>query len=144
MIATIIAAVVARQGYKEYLQSPEQEAEPDDAVAEVAAADDAGDLLVFKTSKQKTNLAVVGNRIECHLEDVRPNRGGHQWTLGSEELSRILKTGDVAVNPGYRARTGLFSIGPRRNWLYSKQLFPEPEYLHGALTDLIKRAVRGG
>lgn len=138
--ATIIAAIVARRGYKEYLEPLEQENDPDAATVEAPPSGPA-ELLVFKTSKQKTFLIAKGKRIECHLDDIRPNRGGHQWTLSGDEITRILKAGDYAVNPGYRARTGMFSIGSHKNWLYSKQLFPEPEYLHGALTDLMNKTL---
>jgi hypothetical protein len=46
------------------------------------------------------------------------------------------------VNPTYRASSGLFAIGRRKNWLYLKKLFPEPEYLHGTLTDLLEQAAK--
>lgn len=138
--ATIIAAIVARRGYKEYLEPLEQENDPDTATV-VAPPPSPEELLVFKTSKQKTSLITKGKRIECHLDDIRPNRRGHQWTLSGDEIARILKARDYAVNPGYRARTGMFSIGSHKNWLYSKQLFPEPEYLHGALTDLMNKTL---
>ena len=140
VVATLIAAIVARRGYKEYLEPLEQENDPEAATLE-ALPPSPEELLVFKTSKQKTYLIAKGDRIECHLHDTRPNRGGHQWTLSGNEISRILQLGDYAVNPGYRARTGMFSIGSHKNWLYSKQLFPEPEYLHGALTDLMTKTI---
>jgi len=89
-----------------------------------------------------TILRITSLGIECHLEDKRAGRGGHQWTIGPGEAARILKTRDYSVNPTYRASSGLFAIGRRKNWLYLKKLFPEPEYLHGTLTDLLEQAAK--
>ncbi len=44
------------------------------------------------------------------------------------------------MNPGYKVRTGTFTLGPRRNWLYSKVLFPEPAYMSGVLKHLLVNA----
>ncbi|KAF7766379.1 hypothetical protein PUND_a2196 [Pseudoalteromonas undina] len=44
------------------------------------------------------------------------------------------------MNPGYKARTGTFTIGPRRNWLYTKSLFPEPDYLETVVKKLLENA----
>lgn len=138
---TAIAAFVAFLGYKEFLRTPQQE----EAATESATAEDAETAAmpqaeVFRTSNQTTTLRVTQRGLECHLDDRRAGRGGHQWTIPPAEARRILRSGAYSVNPSYRARTGRFNIGARRNWLYSKALFPEPDYLHGTLKDLLAAA----
>jgi hypothetical protein len=138
---TGIAAFVAYLGYKEFLRTPQQE----EAGSDTATADDTdAEALplaeVFRTSNQTTTLRVTARGLECHLDDERSGRGGHQWTIAPAEARRILQSGAYSVNPSYRARTGRFNIGSRRNWLYSKALFPEPDYLHGTLKELLSAA----
>lgn len=132
------AVVMAFLAYRTYLKTPEQEPEAEKPSIEKTTDDKLTELLVFRTSKQKTRLKATSQGLECHLDDVRAGKGGHQWTLSREEAARILSTGSFSVNPGYKATVGTFNIGPRRNWLYSKNLFPEPDYLHGAIKQLLK------
>lgn len=139
VVATVIAAVTAYLAYKQYLQPPKQEADPD-TPQDVTATAPSPDTLVFRTSKQETRLTVSGAGLECHLLDKNSGQEKHQWTLAQSMCKQILDSGNYSVNAGYKARSGTFSIGPRRNWLYSKALFPEPDYLQGALSDLLKRA----
>lgn len=139
--ATIIAGVTAYLAYKQYLQPPSQEAEPDVASDEDAAIVKSS-LVVFDTSKQRTLLKIEAQNLECWLRDKRAETDKHQWTLGKAEIQRIINESDLAVSPGYKAQTGLFKLGKRRNWLYSKKLFPEPDYLHGELSDLLKAALQ--
>ena len=138
-LATLVAAVAAYFAYKQYLQPPAQEPEPDEALAKAAEAEQA-EVVVFRTKKQKTYFKITERGLECHLEDDRPDKGGHQWTLSTSQTREILATNDYSVNPGFKARSGTFSLGLRRNWLYSKALYPEPDYLHGTLQDLLTRA----
>ncbi len=137
--ATLIAAVTAYLAYKQYLQPPKQEADPD-TPQDVTAAEPSPDTLVFRTSRQETRLTVSAAGLECHLLNKESGQEKHQWTLDPAMCTQILDSGNYTVNAGYKARSGTFSLGPRRNWLYSKALFPESDYLHGALTDLLKRA----
>ncbi len=136
--ATFIAGITAWYAYKQYLQPPVQEVEPS-AAQDVEDDAELTKVIVFRTSKQKTYLEITERGLECHLDDSRPNKGGHQWTLSKTQIQEILKNSDYSVSPGAKARTGLFSIGQRKNWLYSKALFPEPEYLHGTLTEVFKK-----
>ena len=137
-ITAITAVVMAVLAYRTYLKAPVQEAEPETAQTNKAVEPIMREQLVFETSKQQTKLKITEMGLECHLEDSRPDHGGHQWTISKEEARQILKTSNFFINPGYKANTGIFSIGTRRNWLYSKKLFPEPEYLHGTIKDLLK------
>lgn len=138
-LAALVAAVAAYLAYKQYLQPPAQEPEPDEAVAETTEAEHAK-VVVFRTKKQKTYFKITERGLECHLEDDRAGKGGHQWTLSKGQSRDILANNDYSVNPGFKARSGTFSLGPRKNWLYSKVLYPEPDYLHGTLHDLLTRA----
>jgi len=130
--------VMAILAYRTYLKTPKQETEAEKPSIEKTVDGKLTELLVFKTSKQKTRLKATSQGVECYLEDVRRRKEDRQWTLSREEAAKILSTGSFSVNPGYKATVGVFSIGPRRNWLYSKNLFPEPDYLHGAIKQLLK------
>lgn len=136
----MIAAIAAYLAYKEYLKPPVQQPEPQTANASSAEIDET-ELVVFQTSKQRTLLKVGAAGLECWLLDKPTKDDKHQWTISPAEVNRILADKDVAVTPGYKANSGLFKIGKRRNWLYSKKLFPEPDYLHGELTDLLKKVL---
>ena len=133
------AVVMAILGYRTYLQAPEQEPEPEGPEAEASEVSLTHEP-VFVTSKQETTLVVSDQGLECHLKDVKTGESRHQWTLNPTQCADVLASGTYSVNPGYKSRTGTFSIGPRRNWLYSKKLFPEPEYLHGVLKQLLQSA----
>ena len=135
------AVIMAVLAYKTYLQPPEQpsENEPEDAVND-SAEDTLSSILVFKTSKQETWLTVTEHGLSCRIDDTRKGKGGPQWTLTKTQVAEILNANAYHVNSGYKVRTGTFSIGPRRNWLYSKVLFPEPDYLYGVLKQLLQNA----
>ena len=45
----------------------------------------------------------------------------------------------IYVNPSYKPTTGTFSIGKRKNWLYSKRLYPDPNYLKTELKGLLQK-----
>lgn len=138
--AMVIAGVTAYLAYKQYLEPPSQEADPDSATDE-AASDYRVCLVVFDTAKQKTQLKIKDKCLECWLLDKRIDKSKLQWTLANSEIERVLAEDDFVVIAGYKVRSGLFSLGRRRNWLYSKKLFPEPAYLHGELHELLKLAV---
>lgn len=132
------AVVMAVLAYRAYLMTPEQEAEEDKEVTELIIEDKLSEILIFSTSKQKTKLKATNQGLECHLEDTREGKGGQQWTLSKHEVENILKQGVYSVNPGYKARVGTVNIGSRRGWLYSKSLFPEPDYLKGEIRQLLE------
>jgi hypothetical protein len=98
------------------------------------------ELVVFRTKQQRTYLRVSKAGIECHLDDDRPEKRGHQWTISRDEASRILQGNRILVNPDHTDNSGLFTIGDRRNWMYSKKLFPEPSLLEQALRELLEAA----
>ena len=139
IIATLIAGIAAYYAYKQYLQPPVQTPDPK-AGQDNDAETEPTIVPVFKTAKQLTTLHLTPLGLECHLADKSSDKGERQWFLSKEQIKKILAANDYSVSPGIKARSGTFSVGPRRNWLYSKSLFPEPDYLHGMLGDLLKRA----
>lgn len=139
IVTALTAVVMAYLAYVTYMKPPVQEAEPEKA--NDAKPVQEGELLVFETSKQKTYLSKLsGGGIHCRIEDARPRKGGPQWTLPKDLCGTILNQGSYRVNPGYKANSGTFTLGPRRNWLYSKHLFPDPSYLNGALKQMLQEA----
>ena len=143
IITAMTAFFMAVFAYKTYLRPPEQslEAEPDEASDE-EADEELKETLVFETSRQKTWLSVTPQGLHCRIDDTRDGKGGPQWTLSKTQAAEILKSGAYHVNQGYKVKTGTFTLGPRRNWLYSKVLFPETDYLHGVLKQILENASR--
>ncbi len=139
VITAITAVVMAYFAYHTYLKSPEQEPESEpETPNDDDAQEELSEILVFKTSNQKTFLSVVDKRVSCRIEDSREGKGGIQWSLSRSQAQSILETHAYHVNPGYKVRTGTFTLGPRRNWLYTKSLFPEPDYLESVLKKLLQ------
>jgi len=141
IVTAVTAVVMAVLAYFAYFQPAEQsqELEPVEANDD-SASEELKEILVFKTSKQETWLSVLPQGLHCRIKDERPNKGGPQWTLSKTQAKEILSSGIFHINPGYKVKTGAFTIGPRRNWLYTKSLFPEPEYLHGVLKQLLENS----
>lgn len=140
IVTAFTAVVMAVLAYRTYLRAPEQEETEPENASDNQAEDILREVLVFRTSKQKTWLAVTEQGLACRIDDTRPGKGGHQWTLSKAGAKAILDSGAYHVNPGYKARTGTFTIGPRRNWLYTKSLFPEPDYLDTVVKKLLENA----
>ena len=141
IVTAVTAVVMAVLAYQTYLRSPEQEteSEPQQANDEDAAIE-LKETLVFKTSKQKTWLTVTEQGLSCRIDDVREGKGGPQWVIPKQQAKSILEARAYHVNPGYKVRTGTFTLGQRRNWLYTKSLFPEPDYLESVLKTLLENA----
>ena len=45
---------------------------------------------------------------------------------------------DLSVSTDYTENSGLFSLGKRKNWAYSKKLFPESEMLEAVLLKILR------
>lgn len=138
---TAIAGFGAWIAYQTLLRTPVQEPEPEEPELPATAALEPKSVKVFHTSTQETWLKVTNMGLECHLEDTRPGkRSGLQWRFTKEQAKAILSAYDFRVYPGYKLYSGVFSIGPRRNWLYSKRLYPEPTLLESEIERLLKDA----
>jgi hypothetical protein len=141
LITALTAVVTAYFAYQTYFKAPEQEPESEPELAsDENAADSVTEILVFKTSKQKTWLSVSPQGLKCRIDDDRAGKGGHQWTLSRTIVKEILLSNSYHVNSGYKVNSGTFTLGPRKNWLYTKSLFPEAEYLHGVLRQLLENS----
>ena len=134
---TGITGFVAWLAWQTFIKEDAQESETIDL--SVAPTLNVPDLKIFETTKQTTWLKKTNLGIECHIDERRVGKkGGHKWTLSPTKIKEILEDGDVYVNPGYKIRTGLLSIGNHTNWLYSKRLFPEPVDLQHKVTELLR------
>jgi hypothetical protein len=141
IVTAVTAVVMAFFAYRTYLSAPDQESETDpESATDVEAAEELTEILVFKTANQKTFLALTNQGIECRIEDVRAGKGGPQWIISRANAAAILESRAYQVNPGYKVKTGMFSIGSRKNWLYTKSLFPDPDYLQSVLKKLLENA----
>ncbi|WP_299276421.1 hypothetical protein [uncultured Psychroserpens sp.] len=139
MAATaVITAVIA---YRTFLKTPDQEEVSVGTTSDDTENAKITELTVFLTSKQETTLKIGTEGLICSLKDTRPNKGGIQWVISKAQAARILESKNYSVNPGYKASTGTFNIGIRRNWLYSKKLFSEPDILLRFLTELLQNTV---
>ena len=138
---TGIAGFGAWVAYQTLLRTPTQEPEPEYAEASDEDAKELNEAVVFTTSNQRTKLIVTTNGLECHLKDDRPGkRSGHMWTLSKDQSREILANRDFRIYPSYKLYSGTFSIGPRRNWLYSKKIYPEPSLLELEIEKLLLNA----
>ena len=134
---TGIAAFAAWLAWRTFLKDEDQDTT---AVSDVEQpSGDVEEIKLFNTSKQTTWLKSTARGIECHVDERREGKsGGLKWTLSPVQVKEILATGDIHVNPSFKIRTGLLSIGKHTNWLYSKNLHPEPAQLHHDVIKLMK------
>jgi hypothetical protein len=137
---TIIAGVGVWIAYMTLLRMPTQETESEKGGSLKSETTIFSEVKVFETSKQTTWLKVTDQGLECYLYERRSNKGGLQWILTKGEAKEILSKGNYWVHPGYSLNSGVFSIGPRRNWLYSKKIYPEPNLLDLDLKKLLEKA----
>ncbi len=81
-------------------------------------------LLLFSTLKQHTWLVATATKLFCILDDEKARATDRliQWVQPWESIR------SVQVKP-YKTKSGLVTIGRRQNWLYSKELHPDPNGL---------------
>ena len=116
IVVACTAVIMAYSAYQTYLRAPEQDTEPEpESPSDKEANNTLKEILVFKTSKQKTYLSVTEQGLACRIEDTREGRGGPQWVLSKPQVQVILESNAFFVNPGYKVSTGTFSLGPRKN-----------------------------
>ncbi|ROO76018.1 hypothetical protein EDB69_0694 [Vibrio crassostreae] len=80
-------------------------------------------LNIFKTSKQRTYLAVKGNFVYCVLDDARESKPKVMWVAPKKTLINNGKL--VKLNLRDKTEnTGIIDLGKQhKDWLYSKKLF---------------------
>ncbi len=140
IITTFIASLMAYFAWKTYLKEPLQEAEPSEAKERRDLTEELTELIVFNTKKQKTTLKANDEGLSCYLKNKKDNTEQLQWSMSKDEARHYYSRNNFHVYPGYKANVGTFSIGPRRNWLYSKSLFPEAVYLEDEIKLILQSA----
>jgi hypothetical protein len=86
-------------------------------------------LLIFSTSTQQTWLIFSPLRIYCILDDRERENPVLRWSM---DLPDVLEA-PIKVKE-YSAVSGALDIGERKDWLYSKRLFPEQDIKNVVLT----------
>ncbi|HEY0349654.1 MAG TPA: hypothetical protein VGC60_16010 [Pyrinomonadaceae bacterium] len=81
-------------------------------------------LLIFQTSKQQTWLVATRARLYCVLDDLNKSFTRVQWTTPADKLVAGDQIAVEISTSDKTERTGRLNIGERRNWLFSKKLFP--------------------
>jgi pimeloyl-ACP methyl ester carboxylesterase len=100
-------------------------------------------LLIFQTTQQQTWLVATKARLYCVLDDLPRSFTHVQWSIPASDL---IENGIVKIEiltQSKNERTGLVSIGARRNWLYSKKLFVSRR-IENQIKDLIRLAAVEG
>ena len=138
-ITAITSVIMAVLAYRQFIKSPEQEDVAEGSpTAECSSAPSINTITIFKTSKQTTILSVVNRSLQCEIVDKRPGRGGIQWTFQQDLCKKILDQKLVRANPNFKPRTGLITIGPKTNWLYSKALYWDHTVLENDIYALLE------
>jgi hypothetical protein len=93
-------------------------------------------LLFFKTSQQHTWLVATQANLYCVLDDADRRKTGElvQWALPLGDAEPISPRS--SDKPTY----GFLDINKHTYWYYSLDLFPEPEALKSAISELIRKA----
>ena len=94
-----------------------------------------GQLLLFQTHKQRTWLVATDAQLFCILDYDKTRKSGKliQWRLQLDQATPI------TVESAEKETNGRVNIGPRRRWLYSQSLHPDPEMLVQEIIDLISQ-----
>lgn len=144
--ATLITGATAWFGYRTYLAGPVEELVPEETepnIDEGVPSAHNSRVDVFDTGKQTTTLYVTENGLACDLiyKDGREKGNRNpKWRFDPKECQNFLSGEDFLVDSGYKVKTGRFSIGPRRNWLYSKELFGDERLFSMAIKNLLTEA----
>ncbi len=90
--------------------------------------------LIFETSKQHTWIISTNRQLFCILDDENTRSSGRmiQWKMPLSKASPIRAGISERGNP-------VVDIGERKNWLYSRHLYPTEDTLEKSLNGLIDR-----
>ena len=94
-------------------------------------------LLFFATQLQRTWLVATSERLYCFLDDVRKPKPLLQWVLEKETLSNPSGLNIVVLPESRSPEAGLLNIEDKKNWLYSKELYPKETELEHKVRTLI-------
>lgn len=94
-----------------------------------------GLIKIFSTERQHTWLIATNLQIFCILDDERTRDSGRliQWHFSLDEATPVIARISSRGNP-------VLDIGPRKNWLYSKNLHPAKEQLEEEIKNMIDKA----
>ncbi|VAV85474.1 hypothetical protein MNBD_DELTA01-1161 [hydrothermal vent metagenome] len=101
------------------------------------SSEDVVDIIkIFQTRKQRTWLVATCSLLLCVLDDKKTAMSGRrvQWSLPlTEAYPIVIKARPARV-------TGLVSIGPKQNWLYSQKMHPDPAQLKTKIKELVEKS----
>jgi len=92
-------------------------------------------LLIFQTKRQHTWLITTNKNIFCVLDDENSQMSGKliQWKLSLNEATPIFVK-------AHKRTVGLVSIGSKRNWLYSRRLYPSESELEQEIKHMVEKS----
>jgi hypothetical protein len=99
------------------------------------------ELIVYSTSKQETRIRITPSSLEIYLKEKQIGKKDRRETLSADEALIILRNKDILIRPKVTKNSGMFSLGPRKNWYYSHWIFKEPQDLRDALETLLQMLV---
>lgn len=80
-------------------------------------------LKIFQTSKQRTWVVSTNKVLYCILDDNRKDKPIVRWSYPKSSIIRETKIYIEISYQDYSEKSGLLSIGKRKDWYYSKKLF---------------------
>ena len=92
---------------------------------------------ILDTSSQIAYLTAANEGLSYHL-DNKHNTNVIDWSLNQDQVSAALLSNDVSAKDSKYSSLGLFDVGPRYNWYYSKSLFPTHSSMTSNLTSLLQ------
>lgn len=100
-------------------------------------------LVVFRSERQRTELLATEDGLVFYLSDIQPNeKAGSTYLLTFEDLRNVLKHDRIYIKKTNDPHKGLFTMGPRFEWLYSKLDYPESLKLKDALRNIAQLTLR--
>jgi len=95
---------------------------------------------VFSTKHQTTDIFVRENGLELVFKDTRYPEKFRKQFLDIEALQHIYDNGKIKVVPksSRSPNWGVVTVGPWLNWLYSKEINPNPKGLYSRIFDAIE------
>ena len=99
---------------------------------------------IFSTNYQTTDIFARQNGLELVFKDIRyPNRFRKQF-LDVNALKHIYDSGKIQVVPksSRSPNWGVVTVGPWKNWLYSKEIHPNPKDLYTEIFEYIEKIIQ--
>jgi hypothetical protein len=102
-------------------------------------------LTLFSTNTQTTKLIPRDDGLELSFVDKNEPARSQRRLLPAANLKNILAGEKVSVSPksGVNSNYGLLSLGPWKNWLYSKDLFATTDSLENEVHTIIHNVIEG-